>query len=167
MKHNRLLRPEGPWLHLLAGMEEAARELLQELSRSGRHVVGRVIRGQKSRTTADFFNECAAALQFPSYFGENWDAFEECLTDLEWLSGDAYVLLITNSSHLLDKEPAEQLHLLLQVLNETGQEWNQPVHDSGSRPARPFHFMLQCRKEEEAGLRKKLQAAKVTFDSLP
>jgi hypothetical protein len=68
---------------------------------------------------------------------------------------------------LLDKEPTEQLHLLLQVLNEAGQEWNQPVHDSGSRPAKPFHVMLQCRKEEEAGLRKKLQAAKVTFDSLP
>jgi len=167
MKHNRLLRPEGPWLHLLAGTEEAGRELLQELSRSGRHVVGRVIRGQKCRTTPDFFNECAAALQFPSYFGENWDAFEECIADLEWLPGDAYVLLIINSSHLLDKEPAEQLHLLLQVLNQAGQEWGQLGGDSGPRPAKPFHVILQCRKEEEAGLRKKLQAAKVTFDSLP
>jgi len=31
-------------------------------------------------------------LRFPDYFGGNWDAFEECLRDLSWLSVGRVVL---------------------------------------------------------------------------
>ena len=35
----------------------------------------------------------ASALRFPSYFGYNWDAFEECLNDLSWLKERGVVLI--------------------------------------------------------------------------
>ena len=42
------------------------------------------LRGARCRTEADFFCEVSAALRFPYYFGDNWNAFDECMTDLDW-----------------------------------------------------------------------------------
>lgn len=35
--------------------------------------------------------ELAAALQFPLYFGKNWNALRACLQDLAWLKAQAYL----------------------------------------------------------------------------
>ena len=42
----------------------------------------------------------AASMQFPSYFGGNWDALEECLRDLSWLGGSGYALIVRDAEHL-------------------------------------------------------------------
>ena len=53
------------------------------------------IRGKRCKSKASFFREFSAAMQFPSYFGENWDALNECLQDLnEWLSFKAITIVI-------------------------------------------------------------------------
>ena len=43
------------------------------------------IDGADVRDKAAFLNAFATALHFPSYFGNNWDALEECLRDLSWV----------------------------------------------------------------------------------
>jgi hypothetical protein len=40
-------------------------------------VAVRFLRGRKMTTTASLLDEFSAALQFPYYFGGNWDAFDE------------------------------------------------------------------------------------------
>jgi hypothetical protein len=70
----------------------------------------RELRGPKMRTTAGVFDEFAAAFQFPYYFGENKDAFDECLRDLDDFVGAAtgYVAVIRDSPELLADEPTER-----------------------------------------------------------
>ncbi|MEU8896995.1 barstar family protein [Nocardia sp. NPDC048505] len=69
----------------------------------------RELRGAKMRTTAGVFDEFAAAFQFPYYFGENKDAFDECLRDLGEFLGDAagYVAVVRDSADLLADQPRE------------------------------------------------------------
>jgi hypothetical protein len=58
------------------------------------------------------FDEMAAALQFPSYFGENWPAFDECLSDMYWLQADlGIVILLLEPDRVLDQAPAVELRL--------------------------------------------------------
>lgn len=162
MDSSLLLRPKPPWLSLLVAPEPEACALLTALPDS---TVSRMIRGHKTRTTATLFDEFAAALQFPCYFGENWDAFDECMTDLAWVPGDAYVFLIVQSIHVLDKEPVDQLHLFLKTLQNAGKEWSNPAPHA-PRPPHAFRVLLQCDGEQEAALYAKLSAAGAAFDVL-
>ena len=41
----------------------------------------------------------AKALAFPGWFGGNWDAFEDCLSDLSWHPAAGYVLLLEHGKH--------------------------------------------------------------------
>jgi RNAse (barnase) inhibitor barstar len=162
MKLDPLLRSREPWLHVLLAGESDVCDALWALERSSEgRAVCRVVRGHKATTEPAFFDECAAAWQFPCYFGENWDAFEECLTDLEWLPAEAYVFCVTQGVRLLDKEPSDQQHRLLLVLQRIAKEWGQ---STPSRPAKAFHALLQCTAEEKPSLDRRLQAAAVPHD---
>ena len=49
------------------------------------------------RSEQQLFAGVSQALQFPEWFGYNWDAFNDCLRDLEWLPGKGYVLILHDS----------------------------------------------------------------------
>ncbi|NUS42805.1 MAG: barstar family protein [Mycobacteriaceae bacterium] len=73
--------------------------------------VVRDVRAAKMTTVAGVFDEFAAALQFPFYFGENKDAFDECLADLDDFVGLAfgYVVMVRDAELLLAAEPQQRV----------------------------------------------------------
>jgi Barstar (barnase inhibitor) len=56
-------------------------------------------------TKQDLFDFFKGALQFPDYFGNNWDAFDECISDLSWLNAESF--LIAHRDIPLASSPAE------------------------------------------------------------
>ncbi|MBF6276303.1 MULTISPECIES: barstar family protein [Nocardia] len=86
--------------------------------------IAREVRGAKMRTTAGVFDEFAAALQFPYYFGDNRDAFDECLRDLDEFVGEApgYVVVIRDSSGLL-ADQREDLEWFADAMTQAAEYW--------------------------------------------
>lgn len=58
-------------------------------------------------------------LGFPDWFGENWDALEDCLTDLSWRHGQGHVLLFEGFEFL----PADDVGVLIDVLVSAAEFW--------------------------------------------
>lgn len=81
-----------------------------------------VLDGTKADSRATFFHEIAGALRFPDYFGHNWDAVYDCLTDLNWLAAAGYVLVLDGFDHLARSEPG-QWDIGLKVLREACAFW--------------------------------------------
>jgi hypothetical protein len=63
----------------------------------------------------------AKALEFPDWFGENWDALEDCLTDLSWHKAAGHVLLFEGLGALAPDERGT----LIDVLASAAQFWAQ------------------------------------------
>jgi hypothetical protein len=148
MNVDRLFQLAAPHLHLLVATPGETCDFARSLRCTpGRKAVIRILRGSKAETVSRLFDEVAAALQFPYYFGENWDALDECLGDLEWLPGDAYILFFTEAHRLLDRDAPEKFKLLLDVLENAVCKWSSADNLSSELPSRPFHVVFQCSAE--------------------
>ncbi|MEV6381355.1 barstar family protein [Streptomyces sp. NPDC051773] len=56
--------------------------LAEVLSAGGWAYVGLDLTGVTDKPA--FMDRCARAFDLPAYFGRNWDALADCLTDLSW-----------------------------------------------------------------------------------
>lgn len=120
------------------------------------------VRGESCRTAPALFEEFACALKFPHYFGHNWDAFDECINDLEWLDGAGYVIAVTKAEELLEDDELEYARLI-DILSNAGSEWAAPPDQ---RAPRPFHVVLVVSSPQEVG-RREWRLAQASFDRAP
>jgi hypothetical protein len=161
MNLDHLFRPDGPCLHRLVASESDLCDTAWSLERPARSV-SRVVRGAKSPAAPELFDEIAAALQFPYYFGENWDALADCLADLGWLTADAVVIFISNAARLLDGEAPEELHTFLDVVQMAARN---PIEGPNDR-RRILRVVLHTTPEDEPLLAQRLQAAGIAWDDV-
>lgn len=71
---------------------------------------------------ATLLTRFAAALHFPDWFGHNWDALSDCLTDLSWLPARHYRVELTQPQVLRTAAP-ETLATALEILAEAAEFW--------------------------------------------
>lgn len=110
----------------------SAQEIMRQTARRGWH--GGYLNGRSIVDKASFLRASARALVFPAYFGHNWDAFEECLTDLSWLHCTGSLLLYDEPTHFASNFPKEW-RMALSILQESGDAWRQKQ--------KPFYVLLR------------------------
>lgn len=75
--------------------------------------------GRRIVDKTSFLRECATAMHFPAYFGANWDALEECLTDLAWAPARGYLILYDDVAYFARANPPEWAVALAILHNAT------------------------------------------------
>lgn len=113
-----------------SGVYRASRtdEILAATHGSGLHVVRVDLAGAAAKEA--LLARIAGALQFPQWFGGNWDALEDCLSDLAWMPAAGYVLLLENAAGL----PPDERGTLLDILASAATSW--------AERKRPFFAVL-------------------------
>ena len=71
---------------------------------------------------ADFLALLAKALAFPDWFGGNWDALADVLTDLSWHDAPGYALVLEKAKHF-GAGHKEEFATAMDVLGFVAEEW--------------------------------------------
>jgi hypothetical protein len=160
MKLSELLGSSAvPALHVVETDESTLCDLSWAIAGQDSKPAVRTIRSRKCRTRAALFDEMGAALQFPYYFGENWDALDEVITDLSWHDEAAFLLLFSGAEVLLADAPKSDLALLVQALAGAHEYWQ--------KDSVPFYAAFQCATREGIEVfGRRLEAAGATFGRL-
>lgn len=108
-----------PGVYQLAGDLEAT-EVDTAVSAAGWH--GVVLDGRGVVDKAGLLTAVAEAFNFPSYFGHNWDALDEMLTDLSWLPAAGYVIILDDFETLAQVAP-QTWQMFLTIWREATAVW--------------------------------------------
>jgi len=85
----------------------------------------------------------SAGLAFPEYFGKNWDAAFDCLTDQPWTAGSIVVIVLPIAKELEADEHA--LISLLEVIQDAASFWL-------AEQVR-LYFLIDTKRDDSASLR--------------
>lgn len=88
------------------------------------------IDGSEVSEKESFLQTFSNAMHFPDYFGKNWDAFEECITDLSWLEFDILVLLYKDANLFANNRP-DEFNVAMTILVSASKYWlekKRPMH---------------------------------------
>jgi hypothetical protein len=116
------------WECIHVGTIAQGRRELESCKQDGLFAVA--VNASAIHTEESLLSAIATAMNFPSYFGMNWDALDECLRDLSWLDPKG-VLLIMEDSKALWREASLSIALIQSWLF-CAEEW--------ARSEVPFHL---------------------------
>ncbi|WP_114724204.1 barstar family protein [Rhodococcus sp. AG1013] len=112
-----------PWV--FAGGAEDLEVSVGDVSRSSDTLVFHFDATDMS-TLDDLFEIYGKAFRFPAYFGKNWPAFDECLTDLRDMPSPKYLVVIEHAEVILVRD-FDELVTFLKVCSEIGRYWSTRV----------------------------------------
>lgn len=94
---------------------------------------------------ADFLALLAKTMKFPEWFGGNWDALADVLTDLSWHDAPGYVLVLEKAKHF-GAGHRQDFATAIDVMGFASGEWRQE--------GKPFWVFVSGAQGWDSGLPK-------------
>ena len=82
------------------------------------------LEGKKIEKKEQFLNHAAVAMKFPSHFGNNWDAFYDCITDMDWVRADGYCIYFDHTDAFAEHHESE-LETVIELFQDAIDFWKQ------------------------------------------
>jgi hypothetical protein len=153
-----LSEPTAPWLRFwvadadetYTGIWQARRALL------GKNYFIGAARGAEMRTRVGVFQQFATLMQFPRHFGGSWNAFNDCINDLDWLCASGYAIIVLDAVHVCTNADPDEFSLLLTRLADAALDWATP---NELREPAPFHVLLHAAPSDAPLLQQRIRQA--------
>lgn len=148
--------------YLVSGRERDIDIFANKFLSAKHDVVVRILRGSRCGSKESLYQEFAAALQFPYYaVDQHWDGFDEVINDLNWLSADKYVFLITNFNQVLS-DKHQDLDIFMNILKDTISNWTKETRNNiPNQTPVAFSVILHCITENEEKCKEILKKADI------
>jgi RNAse (barnase) inhibitor barstar len=104
---------------------------------NGRIYFVATVNALKCITRNGVIKEFANCFDFPDYFGNNLDALDECMRDLDWLKEKNYKVIVRNMS-VLKKKNISQANQLEEFLNFWKSYWDEKKKELQSNHENDF-----------------------------
>lgn len=71
-----------------------------------------------------FLAAVGTTLGFPDWYGHNWDALADCLTDLSWMAADGYVIVLDHADAFASANPTD-FATALSIFQDAADTWRE------------------------------------------
>ena len=102
-------------------LPSAGREAMQQAVHDA-ELVFHLVNLDDGEAIGDAFEAIAAGMKFPEFFGHNFDALYDCLTDLTWQESAPTVIVLTGCDALYASAP-EAWETLINVFVAAAEYW--------------------------------------------
>jgi len=86
-----------------------------------------IVDGNNIKDKDSFLREFSTQLGFPEYFGFNWDAFYDCITDMSWINLEYGLLIVYKNAHKFRTAQPEDWQQANAILLDAVDYWNKAV----------------------------------------
>ncbi len=82
------------------------------------------LEGRKIEKKEQFFNHAAVATKFPAHFGNNWDAFYDCITEFDGIDAEGFVIYFDHTDAFAAHHES-QLETLIELFQDAVDFWRE------------------------------------------
>jgi RNAse (barnase) inhibitor barstar len=98
-----------------------------------------VLDGARAGSKKEFLDHVTGVFGFPDFFGKNWDAFADCLTDMSWVDRNGFLIVYSDFRQFAGHSP-EDFDTVIEIFKEAADFWKKEgktflvlFHDSTER----------------------------------